>query len=61
MMMMELGDLVESDWKGTQAGRFALAMLKAVGEGRPMGWLVVRWQKSRLISRNRQMPCVGGT
>jgi hypothetical protein len=42
MIMVELEALEESDLKGTQAGRFALAMLKAVGEGRPMGWLRFR-------------------
>jgi hypothetical protein len=38
MVMVELASLDESGLKGTVAGRFALALLKAVGEGRPMGW-----------------------
>ena len=40
--MVELGALEESGLLGTEAGRLALAMLKAVGEGRPMGWLRFR-------------------
>jgi hypothetical protein len=42
MVMVELGPLDESGLKGTEAGRLALAMLKAVGEGQPMGWLRFR-------------------
>ncbi len=42
MMMVELGTLEENDLKGTEAGRLALAMLKTVGEDRPMGWLRFR-------------------
>jgi hypothetical protein len=37
MVMVELGSLEESELKGTQAGRLALAMLKTVGEGGPLG------------------------
>lgn len=42
MVIIELGSLQESQLKGTQAGRLALAMLKTVGEGKPFGWLAFR-------------------
>ncbi len=42
MVMVELAPLEESDLKGTEAGRLALALLKTVGEGQPMGWLRFR-------------------
>ena len=42
MMVVELASLEESGLKGTVAGRLALALLKAVGEGEPMGWLRFR-------------------
>jgi hypothetical protein len=42
MVMVELGSLQESQLKGTQAGRLALAMLKTVGEGKLFGWLYFR-------------------
>jgi hypothetical protein len=42
MVMVELGPLDESGLKGTEAGRLALALLKVVGEDRPMGWLGFR-------------------
>jgi len=38
MVLVELARLDESGLKGTVAGRFALALLKAVGEGEPMGF-----------------------
>jgi hypothetical protein len=42
MVMVELSPLDESGLKGTEAGRLALALLKAVGEGQSMGWLRFR-------------------
>jgi hypothetical protein len=42
MILVELARLDEGGLKGTAAGRLALALLKAVGEGRPMGWLRFR-------------------
>ncbi len=42
MVVVELAPLEESGLKGTVAGRLALALLKAVGEGQPMGWLRFR-------------------
>lgn len=42
MVMVELGPLDESGLQGTEAGRLALALLKAVGEDQPMGWLRFR-------------------
>ena len=42
MVVVELAPLQESDLKGTEAGRLALALLKTVGEGQPMGWLRFR-------------------
>lgn len=38
MITIELSQLAESDLHGTEAGRFALALLKTVGEGNPIGW-----------------------
>lgn len=42
MVMVELAPLEESDLKGTEAGRLALALLKTIGEGQPLGWLRFR-------------------
>ena len=42
MLMVELSDLDETDLRGTEAGRLGLALLKTVGEGRPLRWLEFR-------------------
>jgi predicted transposase YdaD len=42
MVMVELASLDENGLRGTVAGRLALALLKSVGEGQPMGWLRFR-------------------
>jgi len=42
MILVELVRLDEDALEGTPAGRLALALLKAVGEGKPMGWLRFR-------------------
>ncbi len=42
LIPIELSQLGETDLRGTAAGRFALAMLKSVGEGRATGWLEFR-------------------
>ena len=42
VLPIELSRLNESQLKGTEVGRLALAMLKSVGAGRPMDWLNYR-------------------
>ena len=39
MVIASLSELTESEINGTPEGRLALAVLKCVGEGRPLDWL----------------------
>jgi hypothetical protein len=39
MLTIELSRLGEAELRGTEVGRLALAMLKTVGEGKPLRWL----------------------
>ena len=38
MVITELGPMTENQMRGTAEGRFALALLKSVGENKPLGW-----------------------
>ncbi|MDA1012984.1 MAG: hypothetical protein O3A00_00855 [Planctomycetota bacterium] len=38
MVITSLSELSEADISGTPEGRFALAVLKSVGEHQPLGW-----------------------
>jgi len=53
LVLVELVRLEESDLKGTVSGRLALALLKAVGEGKPTGWLRFRTLLSDVCGKLR--------